>query len=106
MLTKNSNLIEIVKPFSKDRITQEKILNVLNMLRPEEEDVYRTYPAVLAAEQKVKDALEKAGIVLGDDEICVLCNMLDEVYIKGIAHGISLMIDEEPENLSANLVLK
>ena len=106
MLTKNSNLIEIVKPFSNDQVIQEKILDVMNQLRPEEADVYRTYPAVLTAEQKVKDALEKAGITLGDDEICVLCNTLDEVYLKGIAHGISLMVDKEPEDLSANLVMK
>ena len=106
MLTKNSNLTEIVKPFAKDQASQEKMLAVMNKLRPTEECVYRTFPAVLTAEQKLKGSLEKAGVFLGDDEICALCNTLDDVYIKGIAHGISLMVYKGPDDLSANLVLK
>ena len=54
MMTKDTDLIEIVKPYAKDQVSQEIILGELNRLRPEEDGVYRTFPAALDAIQKIK----------------------------------------------------
>lgn len=95
MLTKDTNLNEIVKPFAKDEASQEKILDMMNKLRPEEDGVYSTFPAASNAIQEIKEAFWEAGIEPDDDTICTLCETIDNVYLKGIAHGISLMLHEE-----------
>ena len=95
MMTKDKNLTEFVKPYAKDRVSHEIILGELNKLRPEEDGVYRTFPAALDAVQKIKATFRKAGIEPDEDTIYTLCQTFDDVYLKGIAHGISIMIDND-----------